>query len=72
MAIFTNEIKDGTLGGAGQILRLPDIYEFFAAAGESREAAEQVLAARRRGQGWVVGRIDDAGVASASIERAPA
>jgi phenylpyruvate tautomerase PptA (4-oxalocrotonate tautomerase family) len=72
VVVFTNEIKDGTLGGAGRILRLPDIYEFFAASGESREAAEQVLAARRRGEDWVVGGIDDAGVASVLGERAPA
>ncbi len=72
VAVFTNEIKDGTLGGAGQILKLPDIYEFFARGDESREAAEQVLAARRRGEDWVVGGIDDAGVASVLGERAPA
>ena len=32
----------------GRILRLPDIYEIVRPGGESREAAEQVLAARRR------------------------
>jgi phenylpyruvate tautomerase PptA (4-oxalocrotonate tautomerase family) len=72
VVVFTNEIKDGTLGGAGRILRLPDIYELFLAGGESREAAEQVLAARRRGEDWVVGGIDDAGVPSASNDRARA
>ncbi len=45
VAVFTYEVKDGTWGGGGRILRLPDIYEI---AGEGREAAEQVLAERRR------------------------
>jgi phenylpyruvate tautomerase PptA (4-oxalocrotonate tautomerase family) len=71
VVVFTNEIKDGTLGGAGRILRLPDIYELFS-GGEGREAAEQVLAARRRGEDWVVGGLDDAGVPRASTQGAPA
>jgi phenylpyruvate tautomerase PptA (4-oxalocrotonate tautomerase family) len=45
VAVFTYEVKDGTWGGGGRILRLPDIYEI---AGEGRQAAEQVLAERRR------------------------
>jgi hypothetical protein len=65
VVVFTNEIKDGTLGGAGRILRLPDIYE-LSAGGEGRKAAEQVLAARRRGEDWVVGGLDKAGVLSVS------
>lgn len=72
VVVFTNEISDGTLGGAGRILKLPDIYELFRPGDESREAAERVLAARRRGEDWVVGGIDDAGVASALGERAAA
>jgi phenylpyruvate tautomerase PptA (4-oxalocrotonate tautomerase family) len=71
VVVFTNEIKDGTLGGAGRILRLPDIYQLFS-GDESREAAEQVLAARRRREDWVVGRLDEAGVPSVLSERAPA
>jgi phenylpyruvate tautomerase PptA (4-oxalocrotonate tautomerase family) len=61
VVVFTNEIKDGTLGGAGRILRLPDIYE-RAGGGVGRKLAEQVLAARRRGEDWVVGGLDEAGV----------
>ena len=45
VAVFTYEIKDGTWGGGGRILRLPDIYEI---SGEGREAAGRVLAERRR------------------------
>jgi phenylpyruvate tautomerase PptA (4-oxalocrotonate tautomerase family) len=71
VVVFTNEIKDGTLGGAGRILTLPDIYQLFS-GDESREAAEQVLAARRRHEDWVVGWIDEAGIASVLSERAPA
>lgn len=47
VCIFTHEVKDGTWGGAGMILRLPDIYQFVF-GGDGREAAEQVLAARRQ------------------------
>lgn len=47
VCIFTLEVKDGTWGGAGRVLRLPDIYEFILGV-EGREAAEQVLATRRR------------------------
>lgn len=73
VVVFTNEIKDGTLGGAGMILKLPDIYErALGAKGNGREAAEQVLAARRRQQDWVVGGLDEAGVPSVLGERAPA
>src|SRR5258708_13764388 len=45
VAVFTYEVKDGTWGGGGRILRLPDIYEI---GGEGRPAAEQGLAERRR------------------------
>jgi phenylpyruvate tautomerase PptA (4-oxalocrotonate tautomerase family) len=48
VAVFTCEVPDGWWGGGGRILRLPDIYEIVRPGGESREAAEQVLAARRR------------------------
>jgi hypothetical protein len=47
VVVFTNEIKDGTLGGLGRILRLPDIYQLVF-GGRSPEAAERVLAARRQ------------------------
>jgi phenylpyruvate tautomerase PptA (4-oxalocrotonate tautomerase family) len=73
VVVFTNEIEDGTLGGAGRILRLPDIYErALGGKGNGREAAEQVLAARRRQEGWVVGGLDEAGVLSVLGGRAPA
>jgi phenylpyruvate tautomerase PptA (4-oxalocrotonate tautomerase family) len=72
VVVFTNEIKDGTLGGAGRILRLPDIYErALGGKGNGREAAEQVLAARRRHEDWVVGGLDEAGALSVSAERTP-
>jgi phenylpyruvate tautomerase PptA (4-oxalocrotonate tautomerase family) len=45
--VFTNEVKDGTWGGLGRIVRLPDIAELVLGS-KGREAAEQVLAARRR------------------------
>ena len=46
--VFTSEVKDGTWGGFGKILRLPDIYELvLGGKGKGREAAEQVLAERR-------------------------
>lgn len=44
VAVFTLEIPDGTLGGGGRILRLPDIYELV--LGNGREHAERVLAER--------------------------
>lgn len=47
VCIFTHEVKDGTWGGAGMILRLPDIYEFVF-GDKGRQEAEQVLAVRRR------------------------
>jgi len=73
VAVFTNEIKDGTLGGGGRILRLPDIYErALGGKGNGREAAQRVLAARRRQEDWVVGGLDQAGVLSVLGERAPA
>jgi phenylpyruvate tautomerase PptA (4-oxalocrotonate tautomerase family) len=47
VAVFTYEVKDGNWGGAGRILRLPDIYELVFGS-ETRDAADEVLAARRR------------------------
>jgi phenylpyruvate tautomerase PptA (4-oxalocrotonate tautomerase family) len=45
--VFTHEVKDGTWGGlGGRVIRLPDIYEHVVGE-KGREAAEQVLAARR-------------------------
>jgi phenylpyruvate tautomerase PptA (4-oxalocrotonate tautomerase family) len=53
VCVFTLEVPDGTWGGAGRVIRLPDIYEFVwpprpGVDGEPREAAEQLLAERRR------------------------
>jgi hypothetical protein len=53
VCVFTCEIPEGWWGGAGRILRLADIYELAwppkpSVDGQAREAAEQVLAARRR------------------------
>ena len=45
--VFTNEIPDGTWGGLGRVVRLPDIAEFVLGA-SGREGAEQRLAERRR------------------------
>jgi phenylpyruvate tautomerase PptA (4-oxalocrotonate tautomerase family) len=55
VAVFTLEIPDGTWGGAGRVIRLPDIYELVwplrpGMEGDPRETAEQVLAERRQGQ----------------------
>jgi phenylpyruvate tautomerase PptA (4-oxalocrotonate tautomerase family) len=48
VAVFTLEVPDGTWGGGGRVLRLPDIYELV--LGYGREHAEQVLAERWRRQ----------------------
>jgi hypothetical protein len=53
VCVFALEVPDGAWGGAGRIIRLPDIYEFVwppqpGIEGDPREAAEQVLAARGR------------------------
>jgi phenylpyruvate tautomerase PptA (4-oxalocrotonate tautomerase family) len=53
VGVFTLEIPDGTWGGGGRIIRLPDIYELLwplepSMGGEPRETAERVLAERRR------------------------
>lgn len=53
VGVFTFEIPDGTWGGAGRVIPLADIYELVCPLwpemeGEPRQAAEQVLAARRR------------------------
>lgn len=53
VCIFTLELRDGTWGGAGRVLRLPDIYELAwppkpGVDVQPRETAEQVLAARWR------------------------
>jgi phenylpyruvate tautomerase PptA (4-oxalocrotonate tautomerase family) len=45
--VFTNEVKDGTWGALGMTIRLPDIYEVVV-GDKGREAAQEVLAARRR------------------------
>jgi hypothetical protein len=53
VCVFTCEVPEGWWGGGGRILRLADIYELAwppkpGVAGQPRETAEQVLAARRR------------------------
>jgi phenylpyruvate tautomerase PptA (4-oxalocrotonate tautomerase family) len=46
--VFTYEVEDGTWGGlGGKVIRLPDLYELVL-GGQGREAAEEVLAERRR------------------------
>jgi hypothetical protein len=55
LAVFPLEVPDGTWGGIGGIIRLPDIYEIAwpprpGMDGEPRETAERVLAERRRGE----------------------
>jgi phenylpyruvate tautomerase PptA (4-oxalocrotonate tautomerase family) len=55
VCIFTCEVPDGWWGGAGRILRLPDIYQLIwplgpDTDGDPRQAAHEVLAARRRDQ----------------------
>lgn len=47
VCIFTLELPDGTWGGAGMTLRLPDIYGIIFGP-DSRDEAERVLAERRR------------------------
>ncbi len=53
VAVFTCEVPDGWWGGGGRILRLPDIYKIVLGR-EGREAAEQVLAERRRQEAELV------------------
>jgi len=53
VVVFTLEIPDGDWGGAGKVIRLPDIYEFIwplvpGMEGEPRQSAAQLLAERRR------------------------
>ena len=53
VCIFTCEIPDGWWGGAGRIIRLPDIYELVwplkpGVNGQPRETADHVLSERRR------------------------
>jgi len=64
VVIFTLEVPDRTWGGAGRVIRLPDIYEFVwppmpGMEGEPRETAERVPAARRRSEAQAV--VDVAG-----------
>jgi phenylpyruvate tautomerase PptA (4-oxalocrotonate tautomerase family) len=51
--VFTHEIKDGSWGGLGRTIRLPDIYEHVVGP-KGRDAAEQVLADRRRQEAELV------------------
>ena len=53
VCVFTCEIPDGWWGGAGRIIRLPDIYELVwppkpGVDSQPRETADQVLSERRR------------------------
>src|SRR5262249_49916916 len=53
VGVFALEVPDGTWGGDRRIIRLPDIYELVwppaeGIDGEPREAAEEILAERRR------------------------
>jgi phenylpyruvate tautomerase PptA (4-oxalocrotonate tautomerase family) len=53
VCVFTLEVPDGTWGGGGAIIRLPDIYQISwpprpGMDGDPRETAERVLAERRR------------------------
>src|SRR5262249_54949122 len=53
VCVFTCEIPDGWWGGAGRIIRLPDIYELVwplkpGVDGQPRETADHVLSERRR------------------------
>jgi phenylpyruvate tautomerase PptA (4-oxalocrotonate tautomerase family) len=61
VCVFTLEVPDGTWGGAGRIIRLPDIYEFAwppkpGMNGEPRATAEQVLADRQRQEAELIVR----------------
>ncbi len=59
--VFTYEVPDGTWGGLGRVVRLPDIAEF--ATGEAGRAyAEQRLAERRRQEATEI--LEAAGVES--------
>ena len=51
--VFTHEVKDGSWGGLGRTIRLPDIYERVVGE-KGREVAEQVLAQRRRQEAELV------------------
>jgi phenylpyruvate tautomerase PptA (4-oxalocrotonate tautomerase family) len=73
VCVFTLEVPDGAWGGAGRIIRLPDIYEFIwpldgETDGDPRLAAEQVLADRRRQQAKLVLSAADDLIASASLK----
>jgi phenylpyruvate tautomerase PptA (4-oxalocrotonate tautomerase family) len=59
--VFSWEVPDGTWGGLGKIVRLPDIAD-FAAGPQAREAAEERLAARRSEQAVAI--LKDAGLES--------
>jgi phenylpyruvate tautomerase PptA (4-oxalocrotonate tautomerase family) len=45
--VFTHEVKDGSWGARGRVVRLPDVYEEVI-GNKGRDLAEQVLAARRQ------------------------
>jgi phenylpyruvate tautomerase PptA (4-oxalocrotonate tautomerase family) len=53
VCVFALEVPDGTWGGDGRIIRLPDIYELVwplepGMDGDPRENADRLLAERRR------------------------
>ena len=67
VCVFALEVPDGSWGGAGRIIRLPDIYEFVwpptpDTDGQPRETAQQVLAERQREHGELIfaGRVSSA------------
>src|SRR5262249_1320834 len=68
--VFTHEVKNGTWGGSGRIMELPDVYEVVVGT-KAREVAEQVLAERRRQEAELIlgaaapsGHRDDRGSGS--------
>ncbi len=63
--VFTHEIKDGSWGGLGRIMRLPDIYEHVVGE-KGRDLADQMLAERSRQEAELALRAagHEAGVSS--------
>jgi phenylpyruvate tautomerase PptA (4-oxalocrotonate tautomerase family) len=59
IGVLALEVPDGSWGGAGRVIRLPDIYELVwplwpDTEGEPRTTAERVLADRRRAEAEAV------------------
>ena len=51
--VFTHEVKNGTWGALGRVIRLPDIYEIVVGE-KGRDLADAVLADRRRQEAELV------------------